>query len=394
MEISLIERAKQVLGRGDSAAARQVVAMCGEEWGKSSDAVAVFLLGVAQHKSGQLAAACTSFKRALELQPALIAARTNLCQSLLEQHRAAEAVPHAEEALRREPDNADRHFLLAYCLQQAKELTQAISTLRRAVVSWPRDIRFYVNLDALLLIKNDLKGCRALAELAIRQSRSAPPWRFWTYPLQRPPHMRPGLRAQPFWDAAEFPWMRMLEENARGIAAELAAVQQIDALEAVGGRLAHDGSLVTHGSWREFVLMGGFDKATHLKRGMQCPLTTALLVRIGAVASLAIHGIGEALFSALEPGTVLRPHCGSTNARLTCHLGLSVKDGEACTLRVGDQTRCWEEGRCLVFDDSFEHEVHHSGAHSRVILLINFWHPDVPHEEWDTVAREMLGMPR
>ena len=32
----------------------------------------------------------------------------------------------------------------------------------------------------------------------------------------------------------------------------------------------------------------------------------------------------------------------------------------------------------IVFDDSYEHEVWHRGQGARIVLLINFWHPDVP----------------
>ena len=80
-----------------------------------------------------------------------------------------------------------------------------------------------------------------------------------------------------------------------------------------------------------------------------------------------------------QPGTHLRPHCGSTNTRLTCHLGVIVPPG--CSIRCGDEWREWREGECLVFDDSFEHEVMHRGEADRVVLLINFWHPELPNDE-------------
>lgn len=66
--------------------------------------------------------------------------------------------------------------------------------------------------------------------------------------------------------------------------------------------------------------------------------------------------------SRLARGTSLSPHCGGSNKRWRLHLGL-VTDGSA-RIRVGHETRAWEEGRAFVFDDSFEHEVywaHHSG---------------------------------
>lgn len=55
-----------------------------------------------------------------------------------------------------------------------------------------------------------------------------------------------------------------------------------------------------------------------------CPVTTAVLLQIPAVRDIAARGLGEVLFSAIAPGTRLKPHCGGTNARLTCHLGLVV----------------------------------------------------------------------
>ncbi len=66
-------------------------------------------------------------------------------------------------------------------------------------------------------------------------------------------------------------------------------------------------------------------------------------------------------FSALDPHTWLKPHCGHTNAQLKMHLGLIVpryNNASACALfRVGEETRAWEQGEVMFFDDSFEHEV-------------------------------------
>ena len=79
------------------------------------------------------------------------------------------------------------------------------------------------------------------------------------------------------------------------------------------------------------------------------------------------------------------PHCGPTNARLTAHLGLVVPKG--LTIRAAEETRGWEEGKCLVFDDSFEHEVKHEGDSERIVLMINFFHPDVPEKEWPEIGK-------
>ena len=86
-------------------------------------------------------------------------------------------------------------------------------------------------------------------------------------------------------------------------------------------------------------------------------------------------GCGETLFAVLSPGSRLRPHCGSTNARLTAHFGVRVPPG--AQIRAGAETRTWTEGDCIVFDDSFEHEVWHDGDDDRVVLICDLWHPDV-----------------
>src|SRR5262249_51865997 len=82
---------------------------------------------------------------------------------------------------------------------------------------------------------------------------------------------------------------------------------------------------------------------------------------------------GVVTLSWLAPGTHLLPHCGLTNARLRLHYPLSVDEG--ARMRVGNTTLCWELGRSLVFDDSFEHEVWHDGGRPRLILLADFFHP-------------------
>ncbi len=58
-------------------------------------------------------------------------------------------------------------------------------------------------------------------------------------------------------------------------------------------------------------------------------------------------------------------------------------------MRVGNETRMWQEGRCLIFDDSWEHEVWNDSNSDRVVLLVNFWHPDLPQEKWQATADEL-----
>ena len=99
-------------------------------------------------------------------------------------------------------------------------------------------------------------------------------------------------------------------------------------------------------------------------------------------------------FAVLSPGSRLRPHCGSTNARLTCHFGVRIPPG--ARIRAGEETRTWTEGDCVVFDDSFEHEVWQQGSPDsvRVVLLIRFWHPDIPPNRWPEAQHHMKKLYR
>ena len=112
---------------------------------------------------------------------------------------------------------------------------------------------------------------------------------------------------------------------------------------------------------------------------------------MAAAAQMARDGVGEVTFSCLSPGAHLKPHCGSTNTRLTAHLPLLVPDG-VCSIRCGEEVRTYREGELIIFDDSYEHEVWHKGGADsgvRVVLLLRFWHPDLPPSEYGQVLREM-----
>jgi aspartate beta-hydroxylase len=95
---------------------------------------------------------------------------------------------------------------------------------------------------------------------------------------------------------------------------------------------------------------------------------------------------GHAFFSVMDPGTHILPHCGPSNFRLRLHLGLVVPPN--CRIRVGDQTRTWEEGKVLVVDDAFEHEVWNDSDQKRVVLVVDIWHPDFTNKE----VKYMEGM--
>jgi aspartate beta-hydroxylase len=89
---------------------------------------------------------------------------------------------------------------------------------------------------------------------------------------------------------------------------------------------------------------------------------------------------GLAYVSRMRAATHIQAHRGPTNLRVRCHLGIQVPDGD-CAIRVGPQTRRWQDGRCLVFDDYFEHEAWNHTEQDRIVLIVDLWHPGLSATE-------------
>ncbi len=93
----------------------------------------------------------------------------------------------------------------------------------------------------------------------------------------------------------------------------------------------------------------------------------------------SIPEILTAFFSILQPHTHIKPHRGPFGGILRHHLGMIVPEPRAdCRIRVDRQTTIWEEGRSLVFDDTYEHEVWNDTNGQRVVLFVDFERPMGP----------------
>lgn len=88
----------------------------------------------------------------------------------------------------------------------------------------------------------------------------------------------------------------------------------------------------------------------------------------------------EILFSVLRPGSHIKPHHGVSNVRLVMHLPLVVPPG--CALRVLDHgDHEWQEGRLMMFDDTYLHEAWNRSDRTRLILLMDCWNPHLSASE-------------
>jgi hypothetical protein len=109
--------------------------------------------------------------------------------------------------------------------------------------------------------------------------------------------------------------------------------------------------------------------------------TAFKVLREFAVDTGKICPLLESHFSTLLPGAAIDPHCDLWNFSINLHLAVDIPEG--CALRVADETRTWDEGKCLLFDYSFEHEAWNRGTRPRTCLLVDLWHPEttVPERE-------------
>lgn len=204
-------------------------------------------------------------------------------------------------------------------------------------------------------------------------------------PRQKPKFLYfPGIPNRPYYPRQRFPWQEALEAATSWMRDELRGVlAQEQSLEAFLGA-------PPPGQTQQQMLQScGLQPAAwdayffyrHGKRydahAAACPRTAALLGML-PLTHIRDHA-PEALFSVLSPGTHILPHTGVTNVRLVTHLPLIVPAD--CALRVGGETHVWQEGRCVTFDDTFEHEAWNRSGETRVVLILDSWNPDLTDVE-------------
>ena len=155
-----------------------------------------------------------------------------------------------------------------------------------------------------------------------------------------------------FYDTALFPFTGILEQNWRMIRVEL------DALNAQEFMDWPEHSLYGDQGWETFGLYAFGQRQP--EGCARCPQTERVVRQI--------PGHMMAGFSRLAPGARIVPHCGYEGYSgyvLRAHLGLDVP--EDCAIRVGAETRHWQEGRCFVFDDATEHEAWNNSTRARTV---------------------------
>ena len=175
------------------------------------------------------------------------------------------------------------------------------------------------------------------------------------------------IPAQPVMDVSDFPWVAVLEESFPVIQRELDRVMEFrESLPQLHELQREQYRVNADNQWKVFVLLGWGHACKASER--MCPETARILREI--------PGVRSALFSILDAGAHIPDHRGHLKGLLRGHLAMRVpKEREKCFLRVDGNICHWEEGKLLIFDDSYRHEVQNNTDEERIILLLHFDRP-------------------
>lgn len=164
-----------------------------------------------------------------------------------------------------------------------------------------------------------------------------------------------------------------------------------------GGEHAEDALHSGTWDWHSYILNG----VKNEKFKERCPKTAGVVDDLEKEGMLFGTPFSFCFFSTLHGKSNIKSHTGPMNLRLRMHLPLLVPkeskgnanntQGECLPrtttgIRVADQIREWHEGEPLILDDSYNHEVWNDSEESRVLFLLDLWHPDVKMEERERIT--------
>ena len=361
---------------------------------------------------GDPAGALKTLEAAVGGAPENPAAWLNLATALRDLGRGDEELAALKNALTLEPTNM-RALLQAGAAQEALgDSRAAAATYRKALQMLPRNAQTPLHMHPVLdnakrVIEANAAALETFLDAHLETARARHAGEsltrfdksFATF-LQKRRVYRPQptfiyvpeLPAIEFFPREDFPWLEAIEAAADDIRAELIEVlaDGPSVLEPYIARQATPDekwrALNNSRSWGVFYLWKAGQAVT--ENMARCPKTMAALA---AWPKCELPGSAPtAVFSILDPKTRIPPHTGVNNARLICHLPLVVPPG--CGFRVGAETREWEPGKAIDFDDTIEQEAWNDSEQARAVLIYDIWNPYTTEAEREMVSALTTGV--
>ncbi len=195
--------------------------------------------------------------------------------------------------------------------------------------------------------------------------------------------VRSGIHGdQPVFENAQFPWAAEVERSWPQVREELDHVMHYrDQMPSFQDIVKEVGTIQTDDKWKTFFFKGlGMDCEENARR---CPATMRLLDKIPNATT--------AFFSILSPDKHIPAHRGAWAGVLRLHLGLLVPEPrDKARIRIANRICHWEEGKCLIFDDTWNHEVWNDTDGHRVVLFVDFERP--LREPWQWINHFVMNV--
>ncbi|XP_049604568.1 aspartyl/asparaginyl beta-hydroxylase isoform X7 [Syngnathus scovelli] len=324
---------------------------------------------------GRMRGAVATLEKLVQIFPKDISLKNDLGVSylLLGDNKGAKAI--YEEVLAVAPSDGFAKVHYGFILKSENKIAESIPYLKEGLESGEPgtdDGRFYFHLGDALQRVGDKSEAYHWYQVGHERGHFASVWQRSLYNVD-------GLKAQPWWTPNETGYtdlVKALEKNWKMIRDEAMAMMD----QNTGQFVPEEENLREKGEWGQYTLWQQGKKS-----GTSCqavPKTCSLLERFPEATGCKR---GQIKFSVMQPGTHVWPHTGPTNCRLRMHLGLIIPK-QGCTIRCTDQTREWEEGKVLIFDDSFEHEVWQDADTFRLIFIVDVWHPQLTASQRQTLS--------
>jgi len=168
-----------------------------------------------------------------------------------------------------------------------------------------------------------------------------------------------------FFDDNYLPWVKDLESHWPTIRAEFDHVLATTSIPSFADVVPGEAK-IADAKWKMYIFR---IFSTEIPENcVRCPKTYALIKDI--------PGMTSAYFSIIDAGKHIPAHCGPFRGVIRYHLGVKIPaPAEKCRIRVADQTRSWEEGKSLIFDDTYDHEVWNDTDDFRAVLFMDIMRP-------------------
>lgn len=201
---------------------------------------------------------------------------------------------------------------------------------------------------------------------------AADPWR----PHEELHAYMPGLGiTEPFLDPESLDLCRQLSENYDVIAKEYEALLEERFDRKGKDRFQSVTSMNYESGWKTMVLFYNGHRLKDFPYHL-CPVTTRIMESVPLAGRIAG-------FNRQQPESGIPLHSDGNNMWLTCQMGIKVppsiandsgEEAPSAHIRVGPETRHWEEGQCLLYDTTYEHETFNAHpTDERVVLHVDFF---------------------